>query len=120
MKTMWLEAKRLKWAIIAAVIPLFLLDVVGLQFGAVGELRWVPILQKLSTISIALVLAHLSWVATFPYLGLSDLQDKLMATLAGDQADRDRAFAIAMFALGTCVLRGLFGLAVILGFSMGL
>ena len=39
MNTIWIEIKRMRWAILAAVIPLLLLDVIGLQFGAVGEMR---------------------------------------------------------------------------------
>lgn len=109
---LWAETKRLKWAIVAAVIPIFALDVLGLRFDIQNELRWVPLLQKMSVISFALIIAHLSWRAMFYYLD--------MGVLYTHATNQDATIREGLLFGAVVFSRVVFYLAVILGFTLGL
>ena len=114
---LWSEVRRLRWALLAAVIPIVVLDVLNAHFTFQNEMRWVPIMQKLSVISFALVVAHLSWRAMFYYLDLGVMYARATDPYtAGSPVPLREAIVFG----AVVIARAMFYLAVILGFSMGL
>lgn len=98
--TILAELGRLKWAIGISVGTMLLLDLYGIN----PMNRWALLAHKFSTITLAVIAAHLIRREIFPYLDLS-------VALTSE----DRGYAI-----GSALVISILMAAIILGVALGL
>lgn len=94
------EVYRLKWAIGISIGTMLLLDAYGIN----PMNRWALLAHKFSTITLAVIAAHLIRREIFPYLDLSVALES-----------RDRGYAI-----GSALIVSILMAAIILGVALGL
>jgi len=104
------EAWKLRWALVAAALPIITLDLIGVHLDPTN--RWAPILHKFGLVGMGLILAHISWMASFgQYIDVSDLLERAM----GAEAAVKDAVIFAGAILGRILYTGVIVYAVTMG-----
>jgi len=95
----WHEFKRVKWAVLIALLPVVFLDLFGVRLDVTG--RWAPLIGKTSVVTLGLIVAHLITTPLFYYVRMWTLWDRLI-----QRGDLASAVAFGLTFLARAILYG--------------